>query len=505
MALYSQSGFNAGGRIRFNYSRTDNNIPGGLATVGGGSIDTVPPTRARSDSEVLVGPEGDQGLISPHVLQYNPKSSTFTTSTLSQQRFCMPYISPEYKLQEQQSFLATSVDRAEHSVALETTADDREDVKMHRLHTESLAMKGNRSCTVIEEDEVEIFSMQMEMESRSHEHPLHVHAASPSPESYVICTTKSRSETTYSSESQGSTTSSNEDDITPHHSPATRDTHQWPSDSQDLTGSCISTSPRYKSLAKRREGKVWPDSLSPISVGNISPKFIGRTKPVPPPKRCTSNDNFDNYSPLSFSPSLTFSPSADVSPAPSSQSSPLSSSPSSSHKKFLSSRSVSSSELVASLGSQYSKAFTFHDCKAGEESGRFNVDYFGEKEVDEYVKSMNTITKQLMTEQRPREMVMYVSSEKIRLAPPNSATLYKSFAIKDVLWARKCSKNKHIVGIVIWKSTALKPCCHILRCRDNVMAKTLVDTLWEQTQKVDEVDPSSCKVIYVMLIRPVQL
>ena len=445
--------------------------------------------RNTHDSEVLVGPEVEHGLISPHVLQCNTKNSISTTLPL--QRF----LSPEYKMQ-QQSFLKTSVceNRGMHSVAFETTVDTREDVKMHRLLTGSVAMKENRSCTVIEENEVDLlFTMQLEMESRSPEHHLRVYAASPSPEPYVICTSKGRSDTSYSSESQESATSSNEERTAPHVLPATTDSHQWPLGGRDLMERCISTSPQQEVLEKRRGGKIWCDSLPPTSVGNILAKSIGKTRPVPPPKCRESYENCENCSPLSSS-SLTFSPNTISSSHSSTHSSPLFSSPSS-YRKFLSSRSESNSDFGTALGSLQSHAFTFHDCKVGEESGKFTVDYLGAKEADLYIKSINSITKQLMTEHRPREMVMYVSSEKIRLAPPNSATLYKSFSIKDVLWVRKCSKNKHIVGIILWKTRALKPCCHIVRCRDNIMAKTLFDVLWEQTQKVDDIGSPSSKVL----------
>ena len=128
-----------------------------------------------------------------------------------------------------------------------------------------------------------------------------------------------------------------------------------------------------------------------------------------------------------------------------------------------------------------------------------------------YIKSVNSVAKELASNQ-PKEIQVFVASERIRLAPPNSPTLFRSFSVKDVLLVRKCSKNKRIIGIMVWKQQLLQqkvgvasptfspPTCHILRCQDQLVADSLYDALRQQTQKVDDV-PSSNKVCCVCVER----
>lgn len=125
-----------------------------------------------------------------------------------------------------------------------------------------------------------------------------------------------------------------------------------------------------------------------------------------------------------------------------------------------------------------------------------------------YIKSINSVAKELASKQQPKEIQVFVASERIRLAPPNSPTLFLSFSVKDILLVRKCSKNRRIIGVMIWKpppqqrkggvgvSTSAPPsfpppACHILRCQDQLVANSLYDALRKQTQKVDDVVSSS--------------
>ena len=99
---------------------------------------------------------------------------------------------------------------------------------------------------------------------------------------------------------------------------------------------------------------------------------------------------------------------------------------------------------------------------------------------------VNSVAKQLV-DQRPAEVIAYVSSQKIRLAPSrNESVLFKSFAIKDILMVEKCTINKRIIGIVIWKSKSRPPTCHILRFPDEITSKSFYEAVWEQSQIYDD-------------------
>ena len=421
------------------------------------SLPSAVSARDRSCSQGLVGPSFDQGgsFISPHFLEYNSKNSVFVCKTTMESK------RDEVSLQE-------------------------EDVaKVRRFFPDD---KNSQNPTTRLQAAGELSS---------------------SPDLYLICSSsKDRSETSCSSESQGSLGGLNEAAECGVQSPssnlalspvATRQQPSWPSEYVSLAINSKYSTPPDEPLSSAiladvadRAGEC-DEQLH--SLPDDSPKKTTRTKPVPPPKQQREQGSSgQSYSYPSSPGSGPLSP-GKLSPLPTSplhcspqcsqtspQFSPPPSSSSSSSSSGLSRRFTGADFLA----SQREKAISFLDIKAGEDGGKFDVDYLGSKELDKYIKSVNSITKQLMAE-RPREMVVYVSSEKVRLAPPNSATLYQSLAVKDILWVRKCSRNKHVVAVVVWKSVHQKPICHILRCRDIVKAKRLFDTLWEQTQKVDEI------------------
>ena len=132
------------------------------------------------------------------------------------------------------------------------------------------------------------------------------------------------------------------------------------------------------------------------------------------------------------------------------------------------------------------RSVSFMNCSAGTEQGRFPADYMGSCEMDSYIECVDTVAKNLIN-LRPVEVMAYVTSEKLRLAPPkNSSLLFKSFAIKDILSIQKCTKNKRIVGIIVWKSKAT-PLCHVLRCPTQLVSNALYESILEQTQRVDDI------------------
>lgn len=132
------------------------------------------------------------------------------------------------------------------------------------------------------------------------------------------------------------------------------------------------------------------------------------------------------------------------------------------------------------------RAVSFMNCSAGAEMGRFPADYLGSKQMDSYIGYADTVAKELINS-RPTEVMAYVTSEKLRLAPPkNASVLFKSFAMKDILSVQKCSKNRRIVCVAVWKSKAA-PRCHVLRCPTTLVSNALHDAILDQTQSVDEV------------------
>ena len=225
-----------------------------------------------------------------------------------------------------------------------------------------------------------------------------------------------------------------------------------------------------------------PEGLFLIAPDQDAPLLLGKTKPVPPPKTTSS----------------TVEPPHETSTSPSSdrqsyflhqeQCTKKSSPKHRHHSKTLQST-VSSPALFQDGSSppHHRRVVSFRHCKAGEEQGQFRADYLGSKEVDSYISVVNSVAKQLV-DQRPAEVVAFVSSQKIRLAPPrNEAVLFKSFAVKDILMVEKCSINKRIIGIIVWKSKTRAPTCHVLRCPDEIVSKALYEAVWEQTQIYDDV------------------
>ena len=157
------------------------------------------------------------------------------------------------------------------------------------------------------------------------------------------------------------------------------------------------------------------------------------------------------------------------------------------------------------------RSVSFLQCKVGQDCGQYPADYLGSKEIDCYVDCVDVAAKELVVS-RTVDVVAYVTSEKIRLAPPNnSALLFKSFAMKELLSVQKCSKNKRIVGLVLWRPKNI-PVCHVLRCSDHLVSSALYDAVRQQSQSVDDVTLSKvrnwshsfslCATAVILVLRP---
>lgn len=367
------------------------------------------------------------------------------------------------------------------------------EVNMHRLNTSSKNSGANYHGLVAED-----YSSQGVCISPSSS-PL----PEPAFEPYVICT-KTRSETSCSNESQFSSSSGEHPE-----SWATRDQQYagylksvpvpMPSSSSPSApfsghhcrefeeGVVGCNRPAYPTHPTHDFGDNYNgyseadrEVTMLISASHDSPQRLCKTKPVlPPPEEfVTGEGDCPPSSPLFF-PSVNPPPRSSPPLLPTSPSVPRSPSPPPS--------SSAQSELHTSLCVRRARALTFHSCKAGDDEGRFNADYLGMKDVDMYTKSINSVAKELAMNQRPKEVQIFVTSERVRLAPPNSPTLFRSFMVKDILLVRKCSKNKRIIGIMVWKRKVGIPSCHIMRCQDDLVATALYNAVWQQTQKVDEV------------------
>ena len=236
----------------------------------------------------------------------------------------------------------------------------------------------------------------------------------------------------------------------------------------------ISDQNHHQPLA-RQSPHATPSSLpssSPIShplSSSPTPSSNSRhSKPLPPPKTKSQVDVFcsnhavENRSSSKSSPDLTES-------------------------------TVSSSSSQQSIRS---RSISFLNCSAGAELGRYPADYLGSRQADSYIGHADSIAKELINS-KPVEVVVYVTSEKIRLAPPKSSSLlFKSFAVKDILSVQKCTKNRRIVCVSVWKSRRTPPQVHALRCPSALVSSALYDSILDQTQNVDDI-ASTDKVLYI--------
>ena len=195
-------------------------------------------------------------------------------------------------------------------------------------------------------------------------------------------------------------------------------------------------------------------------------------KPLPPPKTRSQND-------------------IEVEPAPKDSQSQLKDTTT----KKTSTSSPNLSSCSSSSSSPRQRSVSFMDSSAGTELGRFPADYLGCRPMDSYIGYADSLAKGLIGA-KPVEVMVYVTSEKVRLAPPkNASLLFKSFAVKDLLSVQRCSKNSRIVCVAVWKSRRVAPQCHALRCPSALVSSALYDSILDQTQSVDEI-ASGEKVIY---------
>ena len=133
------------------------------------------------------------------------------------------------------------------------------------------------------------------------------------------------------------------------------------------------------------------------------------------------------------------------------------------------------------------RAASFLTVSAGKELNTVTAMYMGSKQVDQYMGQINNIARDL-SDKAASPMILYIATEKIRLAAPDSNVLFLSFAVENILATTLCPINKRIVGMLVWKSRAL-PSWHLIRCSDNLVAGSVLESIQMacETVKSDEI------------------
>lgn len=164
----------------------------------------------------------------------------------------------------------------------------------------------------------------------------------------------------------------------------------------------------------------------------------------------------------------------------------MSSTRSQSHLEASKLRRCSDGALVTNGAMEKQASFLFSG--AGQELGTYYASYIGSKELDHYMGCFDECALLLVDSKAPLrspDVVVYVASEKVRLAPPSFGPLFKSIAVKDILAVGQCTKNKRLIGITVWKLNST-PVTHLLRCSDHLVSNALVESINLATQTIDD-------------------
>lgn len=151
-------------------------------------------------------------------------------------------------------------------------------------------------------------------------------------------------------------------------------------------------------------------------------------------------------------------------------------------------RSSDPSAFYRTLDSVQSQSFV------GEEIARFSSSYIGSCSIDQYLGCVDESAKKVIDPKmntKSTDVLVQVCTEKIRLFPPKAGPVFKSFLISDIMCVSQCSKNKRLVGIVIWKPKTL-PQCHLLRSSDHLVSNALLESIQYAMQCVNEEKVSCC-------------
>jgi hypothetical protein len=116
---------------------------------------------------------------------------------------------------------------------------------------------------------------------------------------------------------------------------------------------------------------------------------------------------------------------------------------------------------------------------SGEEIARYTVSYLGQKNIDQYLDIVDECAGQIIDPKyttKAIEIELQMFSEKIRMISLKTGLSLKSMSISNIMTVNYCSKNRRLIGIVLWKP-GTKPTCHLMRCFDSVLPSSVLQSI----------------------------
>ena len=142
-----------------------------------------------------------------------------------------------------------------------------------------------------------------------------------------------------------------------------------------------------------------------------------------------------------------------------------------------------------SLGSQSALLVSSN---SSDSYGRYPVTYLGSTDVSSYSNCINECAKKMLDPSKSPVLLsdsitVDITSTKIRFLQPKSGALLKSLSLYDVFFFSQCTKNKRLVGIVIWRKDAkvAPAACHLFRCPDQLVSNAFMESLTSAKQDID--------------------
>ena len=118
---------------------------------------------------------------------------------------------------------------------------------------------------------------------------------------------------------------------------------------------------------------------------------------------------------------------------------------------------------------------------SSEESyGRYLINYLGSKDIDCYINYVNECAKKLIDPKAPgvSDSIMFdIKLKNLCLLHPRSGALLKSISMFDVFNFGQCTKNKRMLGILVWKRGTAIPSCHLFRCEEQPLSNAVLESL----------------------------